>query len=37
MDHPADNTAKLCLCGKCRYVGIPMDNSSGKECEPVKV
>ena len=37
MDHPADSTAKLCQGGKCTYVGregIPMDDSSGKECEP---
>ena len=36
MDHPADGTAKLFQGGKGRYVGreeIPMDNSSGKECE----
>ena len=36
MDHPADSTAKLCQGGKGRYVGregIPMDASSGKECE----
>ena len=40
MDHPAYSTSKLCQCGKCRYVGregIPMDNNSGKGCEPVKV
>ena len=40
MDHPADSTAKLCQGGKGRYVGregIPMDDSSGKECEPVIV
>ena len=38
MDHPADSTAKLCQGGKGMYVGregIPMDDSSGKECEPV--
>ena len=40
MDHPTDSTAKLCQGGKGRYVGrqgIPMDASSGKECEPVIV
>ena len=40
MDHPADSTAKLCQGGKGTYVGregIPMDDSSGKECEPVIV
>ena len=40
MDHPADSTAKLYQGGKGRYVGregIPMDDSSGKECEPVIV
>ena len=40
MDHPADCTAKLCQGGKGTYVGregIPMDDSSGKECEPVIV
>ena len=38
MDHSADSTAKLCQGGKGTYVGregIPMDDSSGKECEPV--
>ena len=38
MDRPASNTAKLCQGGKGRYVGregIPMDDSSVKECEPV--
>ena len=37
MDHLADSTAKLCQGGKDRYVGregIPMDDSSGNECEP---
>ena len=33
MDHSVDSTAKLCQGGK----GIPMDDSSGKECEPVIV
>ena len=36
MDQPADSTAKLCQGGKSWYVGregIPMDDSSGKECE----
>ena len=36
MDNPADSTAKLCQGGKGRYVGregIPMDDSSRKECE----
>ena len=40
MDHPADSTAKLCQGGKGTYVdreGIPMDDSSGKECEPIIV
>ena len=40
IDHPADNTAKLCQGGKGQYVGrggIPMDDSSVKECESVKV
>ena len=40
MDHPTDSTAKLCQGGKGRYVGregVPMDYSSGKECEPVIV
>ena len=40
MDHSADSTAKLCQVGKGMYVGregIPMDDSSGKECEPVIV
>ena len=40
MDHPADSTAKLCQGEKGTYVGregIPMDDSSGKECEPVIV
>ena len=40
MDRPADSTAKLCQGGKGRYVGregIPMDDSSRKECEPVIV
>ena len=40
MDHLADSTAKLYQGGKGRYVGregIPMDNSSEKECEPVRV
>ena len=38
MDHPADSTANLFQGGKDRYVGregIPIDDSSGKECEPV--
>ena len=40
MDHPVDSTAKLCQGGKDHYVGregIPMDDSSGNECEPVIV
>ena len=40
MNHPADSTAELCQGGKGWYVdreGIPMDNSSWKECEPVIV
>ena len=41
MDHLADSTAKLCQDRKGRYVGggggIPMDDSSGKECKPVIV
>ena len=40
MDHPADGTAKLGQGGKGQYVGredIPMDDSSGKVCEPVIV
>ena len=40
MDHLADSTAKLCQGKKGTYVGrdgIPMDDSSGKECEPVIV
>ena len=40
MDHQADSTAKLCQGGKGTYVdreGIPMDDSSGKECETVMV
>ena len=40
MDHRADSTAKLCQGGEGQYVGregIPMDDSSGKECEPVIV
>ena len=40
MDHPADSTAKLSRGEKVRYVGregIPMDDSSGKECELVIV
>ena len=40
MDHLADSTIKFCQGGKGRYVGsedIPMDNSSGEECEPVIV
>ena len=40
MDHPADSTAKLCQGGKVTYVGregIPIDDSSGIECEPVIV
>ena len=40
LDHLADSTAKLCQGGKGRYVGregIPMDNSSGEECETVIV
>ena len=40
MDHPADSTVKLCQGGKGGYVGregIPMVDSSGKECEPVIV
>ena len=38
MDHQADSTAKLSQGRKGRYAGregIPMDDSSGKECEPV--
>ena len=37
MDHPASSTAKLCQDGKGPYVdreGVPMDDSSVKECEP---
>ena len=40
MDHLADSTAKLCQGEKGQYVGrdgIPLDDSSGKECEPVIV
>ena len=40
MDHLADSTAKLCQGGKGQYVGrdgIPLDDSSGKECEHVIV
>ena len=40
MDHLAYSTVKLCQGGKVRYVGregIPMDDSSVKECEPVIV
>ena len=40
MHHPADSTAKLSQGGKGRYFGresIPMDDYSGKECEPVIV
>ena len=40
MDHPADSTAKLFQVGEGQYVGsegIPMDDSSVKECEPVIV
>ena len=40
MDHPTDSTTKLCQGGKGQYVGregIPIDNSSGKECEPLIV
>ena len=40
MDHLADSTVKLCQGGEGRYVGrddIPLDDSSGKECEPVIV
>ena len=38
MDYLADNTAKLYQGGKGPYVdreGVPMDDSSRKECEPV--
>ena len=40
MNYPADSTAKLCQGGEGRYVGregIPVDNCSGEECEPVIV
>ena len=40
MNYPEDSTAKLCQCGKGRYVsreGVPMDNCSGEKCEPVVV
>ena len=34
MDHLADSTAKPCRGGYVGREGIPMDDSSGKECEP---
>ena len=40
MDHPADKIAELCLGKMNQYIGregVPMDDSPGKECEPVIV
>ena len=40
MNYPADSTAKLCQGGKGLYVGregVPVDNCSREECEPVIV